>query len=439
MTDEAVLAEQETRTGAERFRHFQFVLFGQVLSIFGSALTAFSLGVWAFQEAESVSAYTSIFFATAFGTVIALPIAGSLVDRWQKKPILIISSLASALISLIIALLYFSNMLEVWLIVICAGINGMAMAFSRPAITASIKLLIDPDDLGKANGLAASGYGLTALVAPVSAGYLLVKLDLIGILIIDLCTFMIGIVVLSFLKLPKRQLAPEESIIKSIVFAWRYLKERNALLWLIAFYFILNLFAAAIVVLIQPLVLTITDASGLGLVLSIGGVGYLFGAILMGVFGGPKRKIIAIYASALLMGLGMSLLPLSTNLAYLAAGAFLLAMALPISMASNQSIIQKKVDSQYIGRVDGMGMLLIKIATPLGYLAAGPLAELVFEPYMAVEHSSNALLASIYGTGQGRGIALMVSFISIILVIVVLLAVCAPKIRRIELDLEDRE
>ena len=135
----------------------------------------------------------------------------------------------------------------------------------------------------------------------------------------------------------------------------------------------------------------------------------------------------------------MSILPLSTDPLMVSFGTFLLAAGLPISMACNQAIIQKKVSSSYIGRVDGMGMLLINIAMPLGYLLAGPLAEVYFEPFMLEASTNNALFANIFGVGKGRGIALMVSLISLILVMVVVLATLVPKIRRVELDLDDEE
>lgn len=106
-------------------------------------------------------------------------------------------------------------------------------------------------------------------------------------------------------------------------------------------------------------------------------------------------------------------------------------------MACNQAIIQKKVSSSYIGRVDGMGTLLINIAMPLGYLAAGPLAESYFEPFMQLANANNAAFTEIYGVGKGRGVALMVSLISLILVMVVILATFLPKIRRVELELLD--
>ncbi len=429
----------DPRNGQERLRHFSFILLGQLISVFGSSLTSFSLGVWAFQEAGTVTAYTSIFFAVAFGTVIATPFAGALVDRWDKKTILLLGTIASAMISATIATFYLLDRLEIWLLVLFAGLNGVAMSFSRPAITASVKLLIDPDDLARANGILATGYGFISLLSPMIAGLLLVQIELIGILAIDLATFILGFLALFLLRLPKRELPKEEPIIASLKFAWEYLKQKNALLWLIGFYFVLNLIAAMIMVLMQPLILTFTDASGLGRILTICGVGYLCGAILMGVWGGPQRKIYAVYGSAFIMAIGLSILPLSRDVLIFSAGGFLLAMALPVSMASNQSIVQRKVSSQYIGRVDGLGKLLINIAMPLGFLTAGPLAEHYFEPFMAQAHAGNAALIDIYGVGKGRGVALMLSVCALLLLMVVFLAWLSPQIRRVELELKDEE
>jgi MFS family permease len=438
LTNDALDGVDE-RTPKQRMHHFLFILIGQVVSIFGSSITSFSLGVWAYQNIGSVAAYTSIFFAGAMGMAIASPFSGVLVDRLDKKKVLILSSVVSALISCVIATFYFLDSLEIWVIILCAGLNGIAMSFSTPAITASVKLLIDPDDLARANGMSAAGFGFVALLAPVIAGFLLLKIELIGVLIIDISTFVVGLAVLSFLRLPKRELAPEENILKSIKFAWAYLKRKDALLWLIGFYFVLNFLTAGIIVLVQPLILTLTDASGLGSILTIGGFGYLCGAILIGVWGGPKRKIFAVYVSALFMGFGMTLLPLSVDIIIISIGIFFLAAGIPVSTASNQTIIQRKVSSSYIGRVDGLGRFFINIAMPMGYIVAGTLAELYFEPFMMLENDNNAFFVDMFGVGKGRGIALMVSIISILLVMVVILATLLPKIRRVELELEDED
>lgn len=427
------------RTGKQRLRHFSFILACQVVSVFGSTLTAFALGVWAYQQAGSVTVYTLIYFVVAGSSAIAAPFAGSLIDRWNKKTVLMCSALGSALISLVIAFLYSFDVLTVWHIVGLALVNGVMMSFSKPAITAAVKMLIDEDDLVRANGIMATGFGLVTLVAPAIAGYLLLKIELIGILIIDLTTFIVGLAALVVLKLPPTKLAPEVPVWEGVKFAWGYLQKKSALLWLIGFYATINFFIGMIVIMLQPMVLSFSDSAGLGLVMTLGGFGYIFGAIFMSVWGGPKRKIYAIYGVAVLMCLGMVVAPMYTNIWIICLAAFLLSVSLPIAMTCNQAIVQMKVATEVIGRVDGLGTLFIGICIPFGYLIGGQFAELIFEPMMMQPTESLAWLNHLYGTGKGRGIAVMISVISIILLLIVFAAISHGKIRNIELELPNEK
>lgn len=425
------------RSPKERLRHFTTILGFQIISEFGSALTSFSLGVWAYQTSDSFTAYGLIFFAASMSVFAAAPIAGSIVDRLNKKTVLLFSSLGSALISLSIGMLYWFQVLEIWHIFFLTLVNGIIMAFSKPAIVTSIKILIDPNDLAKANGIMATGFGMVSLLAPVAAGVLMVKYGLFTILMIDLTSFCVGIFALSMLRLPYRQLAPNETVIEGIKFAWAYLKKKSQMFWLIGFYAVLNFFIGIAVVLLQPMILSLTDAEGLGRVMAIAGLGYLAGAILMGVWGGPERKIYAIYGAALFMGLGMFFTPMYTNIWILSLGAFLLSAAVPIFLTANIVIIQKKVETQVLGRVDGLGTIITGFCLPMGYLVAGPIAEYFFEPLMQNPNESLALLQNLYGIGKGRGVAVMISLSSLAVVFIVLVAMLLPKIRRIEIDLPD--
>jgi len=425
------------RTGKQRLRHFSTILGFQIISEFGSALTSFSLGVWAYQKSDSFTAYGLIFFAASMSIFLAAPIAGTIVDRLDKKRVLLFSSLGSAFISLSIGILYWLEVLEIWHIFFLTLANGVIMAFSKPAIVTSIKILIDPEDLSRANGIMATGFGMVSLLAPVVAGVLMVKYGLFTILMIDLASFAAGIIALSMLRLPARVLAPSETVLQGISFAWGYLKKKSHLLWLIGFYAVLNFFIGIAVVLLQPMVLSLTDAEGLGRVMAISGLGYLSGAVLIGVWGGPKRKMFVIYGAALFMGMGMVVTPMSTNIWILSLGAFLLSAAVPIFLTANVVIIQKKVETQVLGRVDGLGTIITGFFLPMGYLVAGPIAESFFEPLMQTSNESMAFWQDLYGLGKGRGVAMMISLSSMIMVFIVLVAMLLPKLRRIEIDLPD--
>lgn len=433
--DSANLEHTDTRNAQERFRHFTTILAFQIVSAFGSSLTSFALGVWAYQTFNSYTAYGLILFAAYMSEYLMSPIAGNFVDRWNKKLVLLYSSLGSASITLIIATLLWFEALSLWQIFILTFANGILTAFSKPAIITVIKMLIDPKDLDRANGVMAMGFGLISLLGPIVAGALMLNFGIETILLIDLSTFVIGIVALSFLRLPFMVIPLAEPLIDGIRFAWNYLLKKSNLLWLIGLYTVMNFFIGIAMVLLQPMVLSLTDTQGLGMVMTIGGIGYVFGATIMGTWGGPKKKIHSIYGVGIFVSLCMIFTPMSTNIWILSLGAFALSAAMPIFITSNMVIIQLKVETSVLGRVNGLGTIITGVAIPMGYLVGGPLAEHFFEPIMMEASSSLEFLQDIYGIGKGRGVALLISLSSLILGFIVLAALFVPKIRNIETDL----
>ena len=137
------------------------------------------------------------------------------------------------------------------------------------------------------------------------------------------------------------------------------------------------------------------------------------------------------------MSICMVFTPMSTNIWIISFGAFALAAALPIFLTSNMVIIQLKVETSVLGRVNGLGTIITGFALPMGYLAGGPLAQHIFEPMMMETNTSLAFLQEIYGVGKGRGAALLISLSSLILGMIIFAALFAPKIRNIERDLPD--
>jgi len=432
-----VSEEKDGRSPKKRFHHFTTILGFQIVSEFGSALTSFALSVWAFQTTESYTAYGLIIFAASMSVFAMAPIAGNLVDRWNKKFVLCFTSIGSALISLTIGILYWLGSLEVWHLFFLTLVNGIIIAFTKPAIITAVKILLDPADLQKGNGIMSTGFGMVALLAPISASVIMVNFGLFTVLLIDISSFIVGIIALTFLKLPASTHAPTEAIWDGIKFAWAYLKKKYHFLWLNGFYAILNFFIGITFVLLQPMVLTLTNPEGLGRVMTLGGIGYVVGGIFISSWKGPKLQIFLIYGAGLFMSLSMIFIPISTNIWMLALGAFLVSAAIPVFLTANIVMMQKKVEISVLGRVDGLGTIMTGFFLPLGFLVGGPLAEHIFEPLMLMPNDSIAFIQSIFGSGKGRGAALLISTSSIIMAFIIIVAMFIPNIRRLELDLPD--
>lgn len=425
---------------ANGMKVFTILLIGQSVSLLGSGLTAFALGVWAYQTAGSVTDFSLIALAASVPAALLSPVAGAVVDRWNRKTILMIGQTAAVMITAILALLYWQDALKVGHIILLSAVAATFNAFVMPAITASVTLMVPSDDLPKANGMLTLAVGVVRLIAPVVAGSLMLSLGMKGIFIIDLTTFIVGVITLILSPIPQPQKSSESSkdgdkLLESIVFGWNYMRQRKGLLGLLLFFAAISFNVAAIGVLITPMVLGFTDAAGLGIIASISGFGMILGSILIMSWGGPDRKIFGVFGAGAVICLGFILAPVKASAIPVALGGLIVMAGFPIASVCAQTIFQQKVAADVQGRVFGFQAFVIGLASPLALLLAGPLADQVFEPMMTANGALAQTLGPLYGTGEGRGVAVLISVLGIACLLLVLVAIASASIRRIDINL----
>jgi len=419
------------------------------MSLLGTSLTNFGLSVWVYEEAGSVMDFTLVAIAGALPTLFFSPIAGALIDRWPRKMTLVIGQLGSALCTLVGASLYWFNMLEVWHIIALVTVSAVFMAFLRPGFMATITLLVNKNDLGKANGALATTFGIVQLIAPALAGALIYSIGLQWVFAINLATFVIGIVTLLIAAIPSvhdKNKDSGQSIIQEIKDAWIYLRGKPALLMLLGLTAAVNFNLAAIQVLVIPVVLGFANKAELGVVMSVGGAGMLFGGLFMMAWGGPKQNINGVLYSGLVIALLIMLFPIIPSTYVFAAGVFFAMAAYPVFMACSQSIWQRKVDISMQGRLFSFRNMVIGVVAPLAYISSGFLADYVFEPLLLDANVLSTFLSGrflwlgeLYGYGPGRGVALMVSLYGLVCFVCLLLGRMHKGIRNIDIDLPDAE
>lgn len=421
-------------------RAFTVLLVGQAISLLGSMLTGFSLGVWAYQKAGSVTDFAMIALAASLPAALLSPVAGTVVDRYNRKTILLIGQTVAVLLTLAMATLYWLDMLEVWHIILLSALSAIFNAFVMPAIASSITMLVPVNQLTRANGMMSLAVGVVHLIAPAIAGALLLGLGLKAIFLIDLTTFVFGVTALLITRIPQPKSLSEdqstrESFLKSMRFGWNYILQRKGLLGLLLFYATISFNVAAIGVLITPMVLGFTDAAGLGIIASVSGFGMVLGSMLIMAWGGPERKVFGVLGAGLVICVGYILAPIRPSAVLVALGGLLVMSAFPIATACSQQIFQRKIAPDVQGRVFGFRAFIVGITSPIALLIAGPLADGIFEPMMATGGEWAALLGPIFGTGQGRGVAVMICVLGCISMVLVILAWLTPSIRKIDINL----
>ena len=191
------------------------------------------------------------------------------------------------------------------------------------------------------------------------------------------------------------------------------------------------------VVLFTPLILSFGSTAQLGLAMSLSASGFLVGGILMSIWGGPKRRLRVVIIFMILLGLFSALIGLRASVGLIIISGFLATLCVPILSSSNQVIWQKKVAPDVQGRVFAIRRTII-LATPLlTYVVAGPLADRVFEPMMAVNGPLAGSFGQILGTGPGRGIGLLFVSMGLLLVLITAISCLSPHLRRVEDELPD--
>lgn len=407
-------------------RSFTIIWAGQVVSLLGSAMTQFALTVWAYELTGSATALAlAAFFAFAPGVVFS-PVAGALVDRWDRRFVLMLSDLGGGLATVMLLLLHTAGNLQIWHVYVAVFIAGSFASFQWPAYSAAISLMIPKAQYGRANGMISLAESLSGVVAPALAAVLLVSIGLNGVMLIDVITFVTAISTILAIRIPAPPVteagrAGKGSLLSEAVYGFRYIVERRSLLGLQITFFFINLTATFSGVLLAPMLLARTgsDETALATVQSIGSVGGIVGGLLLTIWGGPKRRVHGVLLgmigvsilSEMVLGVGRGVVAWSI-------GAFMGAAIIPIINGSNQAIWQAKVAPDVMGRVFAARRMIAQLSAPLAMLLAGPLADHVFEPAMREGGALAGVFGGLVGTGSGAGMALMFIISGILGVIV---------------------
>ena len=429
-------------TASRGFRTFLLIWFGQLISLTGSGLTGFALGVWVYQRTGSVTQFALISLSTALPGIVFSPIAGALVDRWDRRIAMLLSDSGAGLCTLILALLFLSGRLEVWHIYIAMAISSSFSAFQWPAYSAATTLLVPKEHLGRASGMVQLGEAAAQLASPAMAGVLMGVISVPGVMLVDFVTFLFAVFTLLVVRVPRPEItlegqASRGSLLAEAGFGWTYISARPGLLGLLLFFAMTNFATGFVQVLYTPLVLSFTTAAVLGVLLSTGGVGFLVGSLMMSVWGGPKRRIYGIFGAQLLMGAVLFLAGFPPQAWILGVAAFLFFFSLPITNGCSQAIWQIKTAPDVQGRVFAVRRMIAWASLPLSYLLAGPLADQIFEPLLFESGPLAGSLGQIIGVGDGRGTALLFILSGCIILLATLAAYLYLPLRRVEAELPD--
>jgi MFS family permease len=386
---------------------------GQLITILGSGLTSFSLGVWTYEKTGSVTEFGLITLCAVAPLIVLAPLAGVLVDRWDRRRVMIASDSVAALSTLTLLFLHTSGQLELWHVYIGVCVSSIASAFQESAFNAAITLLVDERHLNRASGMMQLAQAAGRTLAPPLAGALFVTWGLRAAMVLDLATFLFAIGTELAVRIPAPPPSEEGDRARqlgwrsNLSFGWRYIVARPALLSLLGFFFVVNFTLGLAEVLVTPLVLRMEAPDRLGWVLGFCGLGMIAGSGVMSVWGGPRKRVHAIAGAGVLYGVCLMLAGLQPSLLLVTAAGFGMMFFNPPMGACSQSVWQSTVPAALQGRVFAVRMAVCWSSMPVAYMLGGPLADRVFEPLLLANGPLASSVGVLLGVGPGRGIALL--------------------------------
>jgi len=423
------------------------VMIGQAISILASSMTGFALSIWVFQQTNSATSLGIMQTAFTLPYLLIIPVAGVMVDRYNRKLMMAISDLAAGLGTLVILILYVTNNLQVWHFYLVNAIIGLGNAFQWPAYSAAITTMVSKEQYGRANGMMSLVQAGPNVVAPLLAGALLPFIGLVGIMLIDVTTFILAIGALLLVHIPPPVktvdgLEGKGNFLHEATFGFKYIFKRPSLLGYVILLFIANFFLGIPNSVQVPMVLLRTgnDSLILGAVETAGAISWTLGSILMSVWGGPKRRM-----NGALLGwvfyciLGNIIFALGRGLEVWVPVLLIAGLGSNLGIATSQAILQAKVAPDVQGRVFSARRMLTWFPDTFTPILGGALADYVMEPAMKSQTWLSTVFGGLVGKTPGSGMALMMIVAGLLTIITLLMGFVIPKIRKLEDLLPDHD
>ncbi|MCM3171605.1 MFS transporter [Paenibacillus sp. MER 99-2] len=420
-------------TGQQSFGKFLIVWFGQLISTIGIGLTAFSLGVYAFEQTSTATAVALITLFTFLPNILLRPIGGVLADRYDRRTMMVIGDLGSATGLLFILAMIMTGNIEVWHIYVGVAFSSVFSAIQSPAYKASATDLLAKEQFSKGSGLLQLAESSKFLLSPIIAGILLTITSIEVILIINMFTFLIAILAVLVIRRSTkvdRDVREEKPWFTDLIEGWLEVTTNKGVLLLVIIISMVTFYLGFLETLIGPMILSFSDVKTLGMFQSISAIGMLISSLCIGIFTMTKKYASVLVIGLVMSGISFSLIGVSTNLYFIIFAGFLFLASLPFVNMSADVLVRNNIANDKQGRVWGIIGILSQLGFIVSYSLAGFLADRVFNPLLVEGGALSTTVGSVIGIGPGRGIALLFIIGG---VFVVIMAVITSRLKPIKL------
>lgn len=365
-------------------RDFYTIWSGQAISLITSSVLQMAI-IWYLTDTTGSAMVLSIAAMVGFlpqailGTII-----GALVDRWNRKWVMIGADLIIMAGGVVLAILAISAHVPVWVVMVILFVRSIGTAFHSPALSAVTPLMVPENQLTKCSGYTQSLQSVSLIISPAMAGFLYARWNLNTVIALDVLGTLVACITVLMVVIPKQKTKPDTvhtSIIAESKAGYRIVKENQGLftlLWIGAMYCFIYMPISALFPLMSMRYFrgTTTHAS---LVEIFFAVGMLVGGLVLGAWGGFRKRYISIVLSLALMGAALTLvgsLP-TTGFVIFVICCIFMGFSAPFYSGVQMALFQEKIPAEYLGRVFGLLGSVLSLSMPFGLIISGIFADRV--------------------------------------------------------------
>lgn len=413
-------------------------------------MSEFALTLWAWELTGSATALALVGFFSLLPSIFVSLFAGIIIDRANRKHLMMLGDAIAAGSTLGILILHLSGNLAIWHLYLAASINGGFGQIQQLAYSTSITLLVSPLNYTRANSMNSAVHYGSNIIAPAIAGVLYPIIGLGGILPIDLATFAVAIATLIWIRIPqpsgktgrlgdeetgsKRSLGKIELFWGEVTFGIRYIWQRDGLRTLLIITALFWFFHDLAGTIGDPMILARSDNNSkvLGAISSAAGIGGVTGAVVLSAWGGTKRRVKGMLAGFMGAGVAKTIFGLGQSLTVWLPAQFCSSLNFPLLGSSETALWMEAIPPKLQGRVFAANSLVLQLVSAIATLIAGPLSDRVLEPTMQSQNSFSSLFALIFGSGAGAGMALLYVICAVAMFSIGAFGFKLPQLRRLE-------
>ena len=353
---------------------------GQLISSYGNSIYKIALGFWILTETGSTAMMGIMMAAMSFPSIFISPLAGTFVDRYNKKKIVVITDIVSGITTILIGVLALNGNLKVWVVILGGIILGVCSCVFKPAVHSTIPLILSKNHLVKGNSAMSLASTGTDIIGKSTSGFLLQLLGSPILFLVNGISFILSAISECFICIPESNYEIKtNNFFKDLKDGFEYVKNFKGIKYMYVTFAFLNFFAVMGITLLLPLFnsKSYLGSGKYGITMAILSVGMFITYSLLSIVDISHLKKSKLFiVSGVISGSSLALLPITSNYYIITLMIFFNGIFFAIVSMLMKSTLQASVSKNMLGKTCGFEKAISSSLMPLAMIIGGFLGEM---------------------------------------------------------------